>query len=307
MPDAMRTEQLPTGQGLAGLTEGTSPQLGASHAENAAMGEVRDLGPGDVEQMFGPATTPLERLREKGRVDESRLEERGGGGDPIENWVAQKGGYDKLLQQIQQNGWGDKLVWKLPDGTQVSVAEVKRRAVEAAAPPPPEAQAAPRPADWRDGLPQDQRKRLEGFENRIVGFSDQELQLVEAGIREARARALKDGWNHRSIQEGDADTCLRAVQEKLVRQDSLQLMLIENGLFDHVKSVQQRVGLKDLQDTLLYLAGKLGYHDGLMENPPPDLFPPAAMMPNGEWDTTGDNLEHFLRKFTNGNKLNNGD
>jgi len=65
--------------------EGGVPQLGASHEANAGFGEARggarDLGPGDVAQMFGSATTPLERLREKGMVDESNLEERGGGGE----------------------------------------------------------------------------------------------------------------------------------------------------------------------------------------------------------------------------------
>ena len=62
-------KELQPGQGQAGLGEGAIPQLGASHEQNAEFGEARDLGPGDVEQMFGPAATPLERLRAKRMVD----------------------------------------------------------------------------------------------------------------------------------------------------------------------------------------------------------------------------------------------
>lgn len=280
------------------LTEGQgAPALGESHEENAGL---PFLGSGSE---AGKAA--LAKFEAAGRVEESKAE-MGGGGDPIDDWVVKKGGYDGLVRQIQQNGWADNMVWPLGDGTKLSVAEVKRRAATASSPPPPEQQPAPRSVDWRDSLPQDQRKRLEGFENRIIGFSDQELQLVESGIRETRAKALKDGWNHRSVQEGDADMCLRAIQEKLVGQNDLESILIENGLFNHVKLVQQREGLKDLQDTLMYLAGKLGHHDSLLENPPSDLFPSAAKLPNGEWDATGEKLAQFLRKLTTGNKPNNG-
>ena len=62
------------------LLAGSQPALGATHEENAGLGEARDLGPADVEQMFGPAETPLERLRAAGMVDENQVE-MGGGGD----------------------------------------------------------------------------------------------------------------------------------------------------------------------------------------------------------------------------------
>jgi len=49
MPDAMNTESLPPGQGLAGLVEGGVPQLGASHEANAGFGEARG-GARDLEK-----------------------------------------------------------------------------------------------------------------------------------------------------------------------------------------------------------------------------------------------------------------
>lgn len=76
----MKTEQLLPGQNPAGLAEGGQPTIGATHEVNTGFGEARDLEPGEVEKMFGPATTPLERLRAAGKVEENP-EEMGGGGD----------------------------------------------------------------------------------------------------------------------------------------------------------------------------------------------------------------------------------
>ena len=46
MPDEMRTELLSLGRGqdLAGLPEGGTRQLEATHAKNSGLGEARDLG-----------------------------------------------------------------------------------------------------------------------------------------------------------------------------------------------------------------------------------------------------------------------
>ncbi|KKU12810.1 MAG: hypothetical protein UX17_C0036G0001, partial [Parcubacteria group bacterium GW2011_GWC2_45_7] len=100
MPDAMNTELLQSGEGTpalgaapqsAELNAGGPAQSSPAHIESGkqvGFGEARDLGPGDVEQMFGPATTPLEQLRAAGMVDESNSEERGGGGDPLDEYFA---------------------------------------------------------------------------------------------------------------------------------------------------------------------------------------------------------------------------
>ena len=44
MSDAMKTELLQPGQSPAGLPEGGTRQLGATHAKNSGLGEARDLG-----------------------------------------------------------------------------------------------------------------------------------------------------------------------------------------------------------------------------------------------------------------------
>lgn len=210
----MKTEQLQSGQGAIAL--GAAPQSaeGRNAGGQAGFGEARDLGAGAVAEMFGPAITPLERLRAAGNVEENPAE-MGGGGDATDAWVAQKGGYDKLLQQIQQNGWADNAVWNLSDGTKISVAEVKRRAAAAASPPSPEPQPAPRPTDWRDTLQKDQKERLKGFEMNISKLDLTQLQGLLSRIKQLQALAPADGWQGKGIREEDVVACLRVIMERI--------------------------------------------------------------------------------------------
>ncbi|MBI2309531.1 hypothetical protein HYU89_01410 [Candidatus Collierbacteria bacterium] len=238
MPDQMNTEQLspgqrpeglPVGQFPAGLAEGTAPQLGTNHEANAGVGEVRDLGPADVEQMFGPATTPLEQLRAAGKVDESNPEEMGGGGgvDPVEKYFAGMAGQvnlDKIGQYIESQRQKD-----LGDGEQITVGgkplctfEEYRKIYEAIraaqaggdrrpieeiirearrpATSPPEPQAAIQPADWRIGLPSEQQQWLAGLQRNLGIDKNRTLLTLQSMIKEidANPRRLSgnlSAWN----------------------------------------------------------------------------------------------------------------
>lgn len=201
MIDTMSTENLQPGQNPAGLPEGGRPgEIG--------VGRLPVLGSGSA-----AGATALKEFEAAGMVEESP-EEMGGGGEPIDDWVVKKGGYDKLLQQIQQNGWGDSLVWKLDDGTKLSVAEVKRRAA-AVSPPPPEPRPAPRPGDWKANLPPDQRQRLQTFETKIINFDPSQLQMLLNRLKELQTLALTDGWQGKEIMEGDAVVYSRLIEERL--------------------------------------------------------------------------------------------
>lgn len=75
-------------EGPAQLPTGGQHELAATHAENAGLpssldaAEPRDLTPQDVERMFGPAQSPLERLVAQGvQVVEGPTEMGGGGAE----------------------------------------------------------------------------------------------------------------------------------------------------------------------------------------------------------------------------------
>lgn len=130
MGDMKHLESLQPGQGQAGLTEGGTPQLGASHEQNSGTGEARDLGPDDVGKMFGPAVTPLERLRMAGMVDESNPAEMGGGEpvDPVENHFknVRLDRIQEFIAEQQGKNYPDTSSIKLSDGTSISFGEYKK-------------------------------------------------------------------------------------------------------------------------------------------------------------------------------------
>ena len=118
-----------------------------------------------------------------------------------------------MLQQIQQNGWGDDLVWKLDDGSKLRVSEVKRRAT--AAPLSPEPQPIPRSVDWKANLLLDQRKRLQDFEAKITDFDPSQLQMLSSRLKELQTLALTDGWQSKEIMREDVVVCLHLIEERL--------------------------------------------------------------------------------------------
>ena len=231
------SEFLPPGQTPAEIGAGGAPSLVGL---GEAKGEPRDLGPDDVEQMFGPATAPLERLRAAGMVDESNLAERGGGGvDPVENYFGSGniGLIQKFIAEQQGKNFPDTKNISLPDGTQIPFGEFRKiatavqagagsgRSVEdlvretrksvATALRPPEAQPTPRPADWRDGLQKDQKERLKGFETTVSGLDVAQLQGLLDRIKQLQALVPIDGWQGKGIREEDVAVCLRAIMERI--------------------------------------------------------------------------------------------
>lgn len=73
-----------------------------SNAELLSPGLApRDLGPGEVEKMFGPAPTPRQRLEGQGIEFVESEAERGGGGEPNEAEIISE------LQKYERN-WDNK-------------------------------------------------------------------------------------------------------------------------------------------------------------------------------------------------------
>ncbi len=272
-------------------------ELGASHAENAAPQSAELNAGGEVghEENVGSGSMYLRGLAE-GESGALQLgappqvehaggqAEMGGGGDPIDDWVVQKGGYDKLLQQIKQGGWVDSSVWTLEDGTKLSVAEVKRRAP--AAPKSPEAQpATPRSVDWKANLPPDQRKRLNIFETKIGNLDIPQLQLVKNRIRELQATSIVDGWQNKEIKEEDVPYIFKLIDEEISKKipnivgktetrDSFENLSSEAKR--HLESLRKRFNLtaKDNQQLVEKIAEEYKKSVFIGCNIPVWLFPP---------------------------------
>jgi hypothetical protein len=277
MNDLMRTEQLQPGQGPMGLPEGGPGQSLPAHIEAGRLrGSAAWLAGRDAEGQAGGGLTELGP-------------ETGGGGDAIDDFVFQRGGYDKLLQQIQQNGWTDAMVWTLnkdtPQELKFTVAEIKQRAAAAAAPPPPEARpATPRPVDWRDSLPPTLKDELSQAERRWDLLEIPILQLIKNQMQEALSSWGIDGkWPSegglQSIRPEDVKHYLMALDEVIKVKD--QRVLIEltaeridkMGLREHIENIKSRLHLSSDSEVILALQAAERKAKMLLRNPPYELFP----------------------------------
>lgn len=261
-----------------------TPALGASHAENAAVGGGAMYLRGLAEGEHGTS-----QLGVPPQVEHAGGQAEMGGGepvDPVNDWIAQKGGYEKLLQLIQQNQWGDGLVWKLDDGTKLSVAEVKRRAAAAATSPLPESQPAPRSADWRDQLPLDQRQRLGEKEKRWSQLQPAQLVAMQEKIATALSNwGLGIEWPDEFKKVGllveDGEVLLKALveaaedrKEEILKRRIDETLALVPEASAHIQRLQTELGLSSKEAVVAKLIAELQTAISIGKNTDVNLFPP---------------------------------
>lgn len=300
MPDGemKSSELLSAGRGPAEIGAGGLPFLGSGPAAGAAaMGRLKAEGVEFVESetgmggggevdpvekyfagnlaVLGKMGEYIEAQRKAGKRDDEQVNL---GGQPL----CTLGEYQKVYKAIEvAQAKGDNRPIE-------EIIREARRPAAAVSPPSLEPQPTPRPGDWRDSLPAEQRQRLREKEQRWGQLQPAQLVAMQEKIATALSNwGLGIDWpdelKKANLLADDGEVVLKALVEAVEgRKVAILKRRIEEALVlapevsVHIQKLQRELGLSSREAVIATLAADLQAAVSIGRNTDVKLFPPRV-------------------------------